>query len=172
MLHKITVPINPAFCCHHSPVLGVVLISSGGHAQVPDNTLQFQPINAQPQQPQQQFGQQDQPQQSGQQSQWQQFGQQQSQPQQPVTSTSTQNFSPSVNVPNEHNPTHFPGSSSFQAAASPVVAQNSQFDGRLQQIIAGSERFALDLFSVNSWETIEGRDTPTAWIIIFISENS
>lgn len=96
-----------------------MIISSCGHAQVPSN-LQFQPISNNNEYPAQQ-----------------------------TATTNTQGFS---NPPQpfdpprvqEQYPAHFPGSGAIQAQA--PVQLNGQ---RYQQIIAGSERFALDLFSVS-----------------------
>lgn len=97
-----------------------VLISSYGHAQVtsPD-TLQFQPINSQPQLAQ---------------------GFNQNQNQQPQSQQGNQNVPTQVQADPLY-PAHFPGSS--------PVNQVASLDGhRYQEIVRGSERFALDLFSV------------------------
>lgn len=109
--------INSHFFVTHSrprPVIGVVLISSCGHAQVHGDNLQFQPINGQSQSP---------------------------------ATTSTSSSSPvSSQGFNQQPPVNTPVSTQ-----SNIQTQHSPLDGqRFQQIVSGSERFALELFSVSS----------------------
>lgn len=102
----------------HTPptVVGVVLISSCGHAQV-DN-LQFQPINGQSQQPET------------------------SSPTQSFNNNNAQSVQPAATT--GHIVPQFPGANALHNQ-SPVVSLDSL---KFQQIVSGSEKFALELFSV------------------------
>lgn len=132
-------------------VVGVAVISSCGHAQVPTGDhLQFQSINRQevyPQspatgslsssQPTQSFSSNINNNQPEQQFPSQLFnnGNQQEQLQ-PATSQNTGHIIP-----------QFPGVNPIQNTATPAVHLDTQ---RFQQIVSGSERFALELFSVSN----------------------
>lgn len=104
-------------------------ISSCGHAQVPSN-LQFQPINNNNEYPQQQSVQ--------------QAATTQGFNNSPQGFNNPPQVAPQQPAVQEQYPAHFPGSSAVQTQA--PVQLNGQ---RYQQIVAGSERFALDLFSVS-----------------------
>lgn len=108
---------HPEFCL--STVFGVALLARCGHAQSPNENLQFQPITgaAQPQQ----------------------------QPSQSSQQLNTHNPQPIQPAAASNQPHVFQGSAQTKPPA-------LQLDGqRFQQIINGSERFALDLFSVSFW---------------------